>query len=288
MSQPVIAGVDGSPASLVAADHAAYAATTRSRPLHLVHGFLHASDYGLPTNPYDGETPTPSEPAQRMLTDTAAQLRRSWPGLTVETRQVPGGGAATLVEESRHADLVVVGNRGRGGFAELLLGSVGAQVTSHAHCPVLVVRPPDRPVDHSGPVMVGVDGSPTSAAALTHAADEAVRRSRLLVVAHVWWGETVREVRETHAGIEATAVADAAELVAAAVASVQARCPGILVEESLLRGPDPAHALVEASRGAGLMVVGSRGHGGFAGLLLGSVSQRLVQHAECPVLVAGS
>jgi nucleotide-binding universal stress UspA family protein len=220
-----------------------------------------------------------------MLTDTAAQLRRGWPGLTVEARQVPGGAAATLVEESRHAELVVVSNRGRGGFAELLLGSVGAQVTSHAHCPVLVVRPPDRPVDHSGPVVVGVDGSPTGAAALAHGADEAVRRSRLLVVAHVWWAATVREVRETYAGIEATAMADAAEVVAAAVASVQARCPGIIAEESLLRGPDPAHTLVEASRSAGLMVVGSRGRGGFAGLLLGSVSQRLVQHAQCPVLV---
>ncbi|SDY39706.1 Nucleotide-binding universal stress protein, UspA family [Micromonospora pattaloongensis] len=285
-ARPVVAGVDGSPGSLTAARHAAYAAATRSLPLRLVHGFLPALDHGLPENPYDGDPPAPGQPERRMLTDTAERLRREWPELTVSTRQAPDGGAATLIEESRRADLVVVGDRDRERLGELLLGSVASQVTGHAHCPVLVVRPPDRPVDHPGPVIAGIDGSPAGDAALIAAAHESVRRSRLLVVAHVWWAAAVRETRETYAGIEATAMADAAELVVAAVANVQARFPGIIAEEKLMRGPDPARTLVEASREAGLLVVGARGHGGLAELLLGSVSQRLVQYARCPVLVA--
>ena len=280
MNRPVVVGLDGSPSSLVAAEHAARAAVQRSVPLHLVHGYLHALDYGIPFNPYDVGIPAPSESAQAMLTRTATELVGRWPGLDVGVRQVAGGPGATLVEESRRADLVVVGSRGLGGFAGLLLGSVGTQVTAHAHCPVLVVRPTEEPIPVEGPVLVGVDGSEPADLAVGYAADEAARRGTTLVLAHVRDGDEIPpdDVSGAREGGDA--------LLDAAAAAVRATHPDLAVEERVLRSAKPEQALVEASGNAALLVVGSRGRGGFTGLLLGSVSQALVQHAHCPVLVA--
>ncbi|MFI6825135.1 universal stress protein [Micromonospora sp. NPDC050187] len=281
MNRPVVVGVDGSPASLVAAEHGARAAALRSRPLHLVHGYLHPLGYGVPVNPYDLGLPEPSDEARTMLEKTAADLRGRWPELAVEARQVAGGPGATLVEESRRAELVVVGSRGLGGFAGLLLGSVSAQVAGHAHCPVLVVRPADRQVAAVGPVLVGVDGSELAELAVGHAAEEAARQGVPLVLAHVV-APDAHPVTEDAAGNDQ--VAD--RLLAETAATVRQRHPELAVTERVLRAAETASALVEASADAALVVVGSRGRGGFAGLLLGSVSQALVQHARCPVLVA--
>ncbi|WP_091653442.1 universal stress protein [Micromonospora pallida] len=282
MDRPVVVGVDGSPPSLVAAEHAAWAAALRSRPLHLVHGYLHPLGYGVPVNPYDVGMPEPSGEARKMLDQTAADLRGRWPDLAVEVRQVAGGPGATLVEESRRAELVVVGSRGMGGFAGLLLGSVSAQVAGQAHCPVLVVRPADRRVPATGPVVVGVDGSELSELAVGHAAEEAARRRVPLVLAHVAAPDGGPPGPEEAAG----AGAEVDRLLAGAAETVRRRHPGLTVTARLLRADEPAPALVEAGADAALLVVGSRGRGGLAGLLLGSVSQAVVQHAGCPVLVA--
>lgn len=275
MNRPVVVGVDGSPSSLVAAEHAAQAAVGRGCPLHLVHGYLHPLGYGVPLNPYDVGIPAPTEQAQKMLEQTATDLVGRWPGLTVEARQVAGGPGATLVEESKRAELVVVGSRGHGGFAGLLLGSVGSQVAAHAHCPVLVVRPAEQPVLTTGPVLVGVDGSESAELAVGYAADEAARRQAGLVLVHV-----------APADGEAGVPPELGDLLTTAAAAVRGSHPGVAVEERVLRAAGPGPALVGASRDAALVVVGSRGRGGFTGMLLGSVSQAVVQHAHCPVLVA--
>ncbi|WP_341720424.1 universal stress protein [Micromonospora sp. FIMYZ51] len=274
MNRAVVVGVDGSPPSLVAAEHAAQAAVWRSRPLHLVHGYLHPLGYGVPINPYDVGLPAPSEDGRKMLEQAAAELVDRWPGLSVEVRQVAGGPGATLVEESRRAELVVVGSRGLGGFAGLLLGSVGTQVAAHGHCPVLVVRPPDRPIPTEGPVLVGVDGSESAELAVGYGADEASRRGAELVLVHI--------ADERDAGADAPAT----DLLATAAAAARGSHPELTVTERLITAPKPDQALIEASGSAALVVAGSRGRGGFTGLLLGSVSQALVHHARCPVLVA--
>lgn len=286
MNRPVVVGVDGSPSSLVAIEHGARTATLRSRPLHLVHGYLHPLGYGVPINPYDVGVPAPTEEAQKMLEQSAAQLRERWPGLHVEVRQVAGGPSASLVEESRRAELVVVGSRGLGGFAGLLLGSVSTQVAGHAHCPVLVVRPAEQPIPVAGPVVVGVDGSELSELAVGYAADEAVQRGATLVLVHVWSTDGSRSVPDDTEESQSAFRAKSRELLATSAATVRARYPELDVEERPLRAAKPEHALIEVSGNAMLLVVGSRGRGGFAGLLLGSVSQALVQHAHCPVLVA--
>ncbi|MEO3781124.1 universal stress protein [Micromonospora sp. B11E3] len=300
MSRPVVVGVDGSPSSLAAAEHAARAASRRSRPLLLVHGYLHPLGYGVPLNPYDLGVPAPTEESRRMLEEAADGLRRRWPGLDVGVRQVTGGPAASLVEESRRAELVVVGSRGLGGFAGLLLGSVGAQVAAHAHCPVLVVRPAEQPIPVDGPVLAGVDGSERGRLAVALAADEAARRDVPLALVHVRAADDARPVPDAlgEAGAASRAgsddllaqsddlLAESDDLLAAAATEVRAAHPGLAVEERPVRAAKPERALVEASGGAALLVVGTRGRGGFAGLLLGSVAQTVVQHAHCPVLVA--
>ncbi|SCL25440.1 Nucleotide-binding universal stress protein, UspA family [Micromonospora rhizosphaerae] len=286
MNRPVVVGVDGSPSSLVAAEHAARSAVQRSRPLHLVHGYLHPLGYGVPLNPYDLGVPAPTEEAQKMLEQAAADLTDRHPGLTVEVRQVAGGPGAALIEESRRAELVVVGSRGHGGFAGLLLGSVSTQVAQHGHCPVLVVRPAEQPIPMDGPVVVGVDGSESAALAVRLAADEAVRRDTALVLLHVRPADRARMVPEEVAESAAAGDAESADLLAAAAGRVRADQPGLSVTERPVQAAKPEQALIEASGDAALVVVGSRGRGGFAGLLLGSVSQALVQHAHCAVLVA--
>ncbi|SBT40195.1 Nucleotide-binding universal stress protein, UspA family [Micromonospora narathiwatensis] len=285
MNRPVVVGVDGSSTSLTAAEHAARAAVRRSRPLHLVHGYLHPLGYGVPLNPYDLGVPAPTAEAQRMLEQVAAELTERHPGLRVEVRQVAGGPGATLVEESRRADLVVVGSRGVGGFAGLLLGSVSGQVAQHGHCPVLVIRPAEQPIPVDGPVLVGVDGSESADLAVRLAADEAVGRSTELVLVHVRPPERAGAPAEA-AGAVAAEQAESAELLARAAALIRADHPVLTVSERPVQAASAEQALVAASGEAALVVVGSRGRGGFAGLLLGSVSQALVQHAHCPVLVA--
>jgi nucleotide-binding universal stress UspA family protein len=283
MNRPVVVGVDGSRSSLAAAEHAAWAADRRSRPLLLVHGYLHPLGYGVPLNPYDLGVPAPTEEARRMLDETARGLRARWPGLDVAVRQVTGGPAASLVAESRRAELVVVGSRGLGGFAGLLLGSVSAQVAAHADCPVLVVRPAKEQIAAAGPVLVGVDGSASARLAVTLAADEAARRGVGLTLMRVHPADEPRTVPD---GAEAAARAESDGLLAATAAKVRAAHPDLAVDQRPVRATKPERALIEASGAAALLVVGSRGRGGFAGLLLGSVSQAVVQHAHCPVLVA--
>ncbi|MFC3501968.1 universal stress protein [Micromonospora krabiensis] len=279
MDRPVVAGVDGSPASLAAAEEAAREAQLRDRPLHLVHGFLHPLGYGVPINPYDLGLPAPADTGQAMLEQAANDLADRWPGLRTEARQVAGGPGATLIEESRRAELVVVGSRGHGGFTGLLLGSVSGQVAAHAHCPVLVVRPADQPVPTRGPVLVGVDGSEPAELAVGYAADEAVRRGTELLLVHAAPADGAAD----SSGLPGT---QPEALLDTAVAAARGSHPGLSVTGRTTRGTSPGQALVDASAEAALVVVGTRGRGGFTGLLLGSVSQAVVQHAHCPVLVA--
>ncbi|HEX5594501.1 MAG TPA: universal stress protein, partial [Micromonosporaceae bacterium] len=277
---------DGSPGSRLAAQHAAETAQRSATPLILIHGYLHPFRYGVPIDPYAIQLPPPSMEADQMLNEMADELRDTWPHLNIETRQVAGGPAATLIEESRRAQLLVVGSRGLGGFAGLLLGSVSSQVAAHAHCPVLVVRPPEHPTAAAGPVVVGVDGSAGSAPALAFAADEAAARGYPLLIVHVWSVAPFEELRPTYPEVQAAARDTAEALLVDTVTESRQRHPELVVTERLVEALDPETVLIDASADASLVVVGARGRGGFAGLLLGSVSQALVRHARCPVVIA--
>ncbi len=200
--------------------------------------------------------------------------------------------AATLLDASQHADLVVVGHRGRGAVVGALLGSVAFSVTSRAVCPVVVVRGDEqRRPGPDLPVVVGVDGSDHAAPAVAFAATTAARRGAALEVVAAWTApEPSRPVDSTiRSGAVAAAVVERARSGAdaaaqAAVTSVRSRRPGLAVRARAVRG-NAADALAQASVDAGMVVVGARGHGSVAGLFLGSVSHATIHHAACPVAV---
>ncbi|CAL9604161.1 universal stress protein [Streptomyces sp. enrichment culture] len=273
MKDTVIVGVDGSPSSLAAVDVAAREAQLRDAELRIVHAFHRLVDL-------DPMIHGVLARAERRAYDRA-------PGVETARTVAPGDTLTVLQSESRQAVLAVLGSRGRTGFGDLLLGSTVVQLAAHGHCPVMVVR--GRP-DPQGPVLLAVDGSPAGAAAARFAFAEAAMREAPLVALHVWntWSEPtpydgpadplnvlvdLDQLRETHR-----------QRLEEAVAPWRATHPRVTVDLRLERGR-VRHTLLEACKDAQLVVAGARGHGGFTGMLLGSVSQALLHHADCPVAV---
>jgi nucleotide-binding universal stress UspA family protein len=179
--------------------------------------------------------------------------------------------------------LLVIGDRGLGGFGSLLLGSVALHTTAHAACPVLVVRGPHR---STGPVVVGVDGSAGSATAVGFAIEEASRRKTDLLAVHAWGiFQAVSQKDTMPPAYEPEVLRDEEQRVLSeSLAGWAERYPEVTVRQDLAH-ERPAAALIARSQTAQLVVTGARGRGGFAGLLLGSVSQTVMHHAGCPVVV---
>ncbi|UQU61781.1 universal stress protein [Couchioplanes caeruleus] len=277
----VVVGVEAPAHSHGTVATAAGEAARRHRPLRIVHA-VHWPR--LPVVMPPGMTETVPEPvrerARSWLAGAAETAARVAPGVPVTTRLAAGRPAAVLTGESRHADLLVVGERGTGG---LLVGSVALQVASHAACPVLVVRGEPR---RTGPVVVGIDGSPHSAPALAAALQEASLRGAALVALHAWNGNDWTELNGRLPMTYEFWSGDAQEerVLAEALAGAGERYPDVPVRRQVVRG-DPGSLLSEWSRCAQLVVVGDHRHGAVPGLVLGSVSRHLMFHAECPTAV---
>ena len=205
---------------------------------------------------------------------------------------VNASSAGALVAESRHASLVVVATHATGGVVGHLAGSVAAQVAAHAHCPVIVTRPtsyaeldPATFADH--PVVVGLDSSPESDHAMDLAVEQAVARGTKLHAVYAW------NVLEVH---------DIGPIVADRFVNADEEAKALrLLTEGPRAGPTGTRTCASCAksstawirstrsrtrRDAGLIVVGSRGHGGFLGLRLGSTVDALIRHANAPVAVA--
>jgi nucleotide-binding universal stress UspA family protein len=264
----VVVGVDGSPGSLAAVVVAAGEALARGRPLRVVH----ATDE--PAEPVE----PPGTAADEVLAEAVETASSTTPGLQVTGEVVQGRPAAVLREESRGATLVAVGDRGLGELAELVVGSVAAQLAEHAECPVLVVRgDPAR----DGDVLVGVDGTAQNEPAVAFAFEEAALQRVGVVAVHAWTPPLAARFdgdREDALG------ADAARLLTDALSGWQEQYPGVSVQRSVVQG-HAGETLVEASRRARLAVVGAGSRGELADLLLGSVSHHLLHHADCPLVI---
>lgn len=258
--RPVVVGVDGSPPSVRAALWAGAEAARAGLPLHLVL--------------VDGTR------ADHSVDELTGRCRKAIPGLNVTGEVAAGHPAAELVRRSAQAQLVIVGSRGHGAFREALLGSTSTSLAAHARCPVVVVRGEPRT---AGPVVVGVDDSPGSRAALEHAFDHAARRRAELIA--------VQALPDAHFTAEVYPTPDPREIrtradlyLAEQLAGWCADYPDVPVHRDVAN-QHPVTALCRAAESAQLLVVGHRGRGGFAGLLLGSVAHGVLHHAPCPVAV---
>ena len=282
----IVVGVDGSPAAKVAVDWAARDAAQRGATLILVHIVSSAlgslSHTPLPTGIGKWQQQRAHEAVDDAMGVVAAVQRDSGP-LEVRTEIYYSSAVPTLVDMSKGADMVVVGSRGLGAIGNLL-GSVSAGVVQHAHCPVAVIHDEDPLMPHpaQAPVLVGIDGSPASELATAIAFDEASRRRVDLIALHAWTEFGVGDFLGMD-WLEMKSSEDAA--LAERLAGWQENYPDVNVRR-LVVCDHPARTLIENSEQAQLIVVGSHGRGGFAGMLLGSVSAAVIQSARMPVIVA--
>jgi len=288
MPKPVIVGVDGSESSDHAVVWAANTAQLMGTDLVVV-GVYEPQIGGLAASSmaYTGDLVAILKKAAEDTVAASEQLARTTaPSLNVTGRIVAGTPASSLTHESADAAMVVVGSRGLGAVRGLIAGSVSTGVAAHASCPVAVIAH----APGTGPVVVGIDGSETSDRALTLAFEQAALRGTSLTVVHTWTDVATNAfggygiTEELIQGVKDSAN----KLVAERIAAHTADFPDVAVS-TIVAVDGPAHQLLTtAGEGAQLLVLGSRGRGGFTGLLLGSVSQTVLHHAPSPVLIVNS
>ncbi|MDA8368930.1 MAG: universal stress protein [Nocardiopsaceae bacterium] len=288
-TRTVVVGIDGSEPSRIALEWAADAAAARGAGLRILHAVsmpLVAVPFGRPIR--IPPTPEVAERASALLADAVEQTHKTHPGLAVETEVSAKEPGPALLAASRSAELVVVGPRGLSGAGALLLGSVAVRVSAHAECPVVVVRGA-APQTKPGRIVVGVDGSPHSTAALRFALAEAARNGAVLVAVHAYQQPVpVGPGMLAASGYtldDAALVARTTEYVSSLIDEARTAQAADVDAQVEVVEDHAAHALLHAGSKAALLVVGSRGRGGFRGLLLGSVSQAVLHHAEVPVAV---
>lgn len=279
----VLVGVDGSRASLAAVDWAAQLAVDTAAPLTLCLVVPDQRLFGLPADPRIAEDVR--ERGEHLLQHARRHALRSQPHVDIALELASGQPAAELSRRATRAQLLVVGSHGAGWFDRLLIGSTSTQVAAHAPGTVVVTRMDGRRSD--GPVLVGVDASVQSQAALEFGFQTAARLDRGLLALHVYAAFPMAQVPGL-AVPRPPAVASrlaAAELLDDAVAPWIGKFPGVRVRQEVQQG-SASQILVHTSINASLIAVGSRGRGGFTGLFLGSVSQHVLALASCPVAVA--
>jgi nucleotide-binding universal stress UspA family protein len=273
----IVVGFGGSADSNLAVTWAAREAIRSSARLTLAATWLNDHDPSVARDRL--------EIVQGLLGIRTRELARCAPGLELSTLLAEGPPAPTFIEASRGADLLVVGAPRLSGLGISSLWSVSHHCVVHAHCPVVVVRDHDhwRPAGPPQPprIVVGVDGSPGSDQALAWAVHEAVRGGATLIVLAAWsFPQTSPSIVAANLGVP-----EAAHDVAAQAVATAARMAPRLVARGEVRADPAPVALVEASRRADLVVVGSRGMGAFKGMLLGTVGLHVAQHARCSVVV---
>jgi len=272
----IVVGVDGSESAEEALRWAAGQSRLTGQPVHAI------TAWQIPVS-YEGWAVDDVDRAG----DAAGTLQKSVEnvlggaeGAAVAQHAVRGHPAKVLVDETGEpGDLLVVGSRGHSGFAGVVLGSVSQHVVAHAACPVVVVHGAgDRP--RAGGIVVGVDGSPESEGALRWAARQARAAGCSLHAV------LVGELQLAYGFIDRPEPdwAAHAQHVLSGVVDDALGAEAAMVHLEVMEGP-PAEMLLRRATNADLLVLGSRGRGGFKGLLLGSVSQHAAAHAPCPVVV---
>jgi nucleotide-binding universal stress UspA family protein len=296
---PVLVGYDGSASSRKALDWAVQEATRRHAPLKV----LYADPLPLPLN--SSEVQYSAETIDRLrlvdsdlLDEVIRSVKESEPDLEVEAVLSTLLPTEALVDHGDSAALVVVGRRGAGGLSGLVVGSKALQVATHGHCPTVVVSLSDAsgPAGDQGPeqgrVVVGVESADASGPAVALAFEEAAMRGVGVTAVHAWeapffdapGGKGGGVPRQVLQQAMPDVVSGEQDTLGKALVGYADKYPEVDLRQVVVH-QRPAEALVAASVGAELLVVGSRGRGGIASLLLGSVSYRVLHQAHCPVAV---
>lgn len=284
----ILVGVDGSPESEAAIRWATNEAIMRDQPLTLMHAippvvvswpvaYLEVSF----VESQEVSAREVIEKAQKTVQASAGQSQP--PPVCIEMRHADAPSA--LVIGSRDAYMTVVGSRGMGALGRAILGSVSSGLVHHGHGPIAIIHAEESQTpDVASPVLLGIDGSPASEDATTLAFDEASRRGVDLVALHAWSDVGVLPVL----GMDWHKYEDEGhEVLAERLAGWQERYPDVHVVRRIVCD-QPARWLIDESRQAQLVVVGSHGRGGFSGMMLGSVSSKVAQAAKVPVIVVRS
>ena len=276
----IVVGVDGSVTARAAVEWAVNDAFRMKEPLRIVHA-VDRSPYHIARFPSASLPDTLLREGQRILREALALARERRPEVEVTTADIEGAPAEVLREQARDATEIVLGSRGRGGFAGALLGSVSTHVAGRVHCPVVVVRDDHRPV--LGEIVVGVDDSPQSEPALAYAFRQAEARGSVLRVLHAWQLPVHAFAPEVVYGMDEARTAQY-QVVRDRLETFRKDYPEVTVVEDVQQG-QPVQRLTDASARADLLVVGSHGHGALGAMLLGSVSRGVLHHVRCPVAI---
>ncbi|MEV7061710.1 universal stress protein [Streptomyces collinus] len=282
MDLPVVVGVDGSEPSLRAVDWAADEAALRGLPLRVVYASLWER-YERAVFATGGDR---SEQILNGVFVAAAheRARKRVPDLKVSTQVIPDGPTPVLVREARKASVLVLGSRGRGDVAELLLGSVSLTVAGRADCPVIVVRG-----GHDGGggtprrIVLGIGAEAATANAVRFALEEAERRGALVEAIRVWRRPASEAIDHSLLG-ERPVHAHEEGAVQTLEAALHYAPENVELLKRVAEG-SARKVLLDASQGAELLVVGARRHPGHFGLQLGRVAHTVLHHAACPVAV---
>ncbi|MFT3659862.1 MAG: universal stress protein [Gordonia sp. (in: high G+C Gram-positive bacteria)] len=283
----ILVGVDGSAESVNAVRWAAQTAKLENAELKIVSAYTTTtSDYApglvIPQDVIDAIRGEVSKYVQ----DAARVAEEAAPGIVIHGSIAEGDAAHVMIDFSSDADIVVLGSRGLGGVKGLFLGSVSTSVAAHAKSKVVIV-PTDVKINVEGPVVVGVDDSKVSDPAVAEAYRQADLRGVKLVAVHTW---TPLDADALHGfGLSAEEIEQMSEQ---AVEAVSERMAGYVEDypdlevERVVIPEEPGKAILDtAGDAASLIVMGSRGRGGFTGLLLGSRSQKVLHHAQVPVMI---
>lgn len=281
--KPIVVGLDPARPYSAALEWALTEAQLRSAPLEL----CLAREVPPPVRPDILQNiMIPRSWAQEVVENARAHVEHVAPSVEVATHIREGSPGAVLVEASTNAEAVVVGRQSRGRIASTLLGSTSAQVTANAHAPVIVVDNQTE-VRSGKPVVVGVDGSPANRAAITYAFEAAQRGSVPLTALYAWRLDLPEQAALPYMGRDTLRALfqEQTRVLHEALAGYTHDYPDVHVRYLVSRQP-PVARLVNEAQSASLLVMGSRGRGGFRGLLLGSTSQGVLHRAlPCPIAI---
>ncbi|OZG29583.1 Usp family protein [Williamsia sp. 1138] len=283
---PTVVGVDGSSTALDAVRWAALDAALHHSDLLLISSTLPPVDAVLPGSYYQALR----EQADSALIEAEAMARRTVSAeLDISTIVVSRSPIPMLIELSATARMIVVGSRGIGVINRAILGSVSAALASHTRAPLTVVRGWSDDAQRRS-VVVGTDGSAASTPALEIAFDEAAARGVGLTAVHAWSDADFALVHATQ-GVAvfdwATRLGEAERVLEKTLGELRLKYPNVKVRRAVVRDR-PVQALLDHAQAAQLVVVGSHGRGGFAGMLLGSTSRKVLHNAHNPVMIVPS